>query len=123
MNILLIISILFFPGSSFFKKFNIKKNKLLVFYDHHEFDENKLTYTIMGSGNNETISLIKNIEDHKINYYFINISYYKYDDIINLCKKYNIEHNLDVYEKPLVFTENSKFIGSSFELYQEIIRY
>ena len=104
-------------------RFNIKKTKLLCFYNHNEFTENKLTYTILGSGNKETISLINDVENHRINYYFVNITYFSYDDMINLCKKYNIKHNSDVYDKPLVFTEYNKFIGSSFELYQEMIVY
>jgi hypothetical protein len=108
--------------NSFKNKFYIKKNKLLSFYDHCEFDKNKITYTIMGSGNNNTMSLIKDIEYHRINYYFINITYYNYDDIINICNRYNIKHNSDVYDKPLIFGKN-KFIGGSFELYQEIIKY
>ncbi len=76
----------------------------------------------MGSGNKNTMSLIKDIENHRINFYYINISYYSYDDVINLCEKYKINHTSDVYNKPLVFGEN-KFIGGSFELYQEILNY
>jgi hypothetical protein len=118
-----VILLLVICVNSFKNRFFIKKNKLNVFYDHHEYDEARLTYTIMGSGNKETIILLKDIEDHRINHYYINITYYSHDDVVELCKKYNIEHNSDVYEKPLVFTESNKFIGSSFELYQDIIKY
>ena len=117
------ILLLFICTNSFKNRFFIKKNKLNVFYDYHEYDEARLTYIIMASGNKETITLLKDIEDHRINHYFINISYFSYDDMIDLCKKYNIKHDSDVYEKPLVFTESNKFIGSSFELYQDIIKY
>ena len=117
------ILLLFICTNSFKNRFYIKKTKLLSFYDHHEFDETKITYIILGSGNKESMSLIKDIEYHRVNYYFVNISYFSYDDMIDLCKKYNIKHNSEVYDKPLVFAEHNNFIGGSFELYEEIIKY
>lgn len=105
------------------KKPRLNLNMLEPTIQYNEFDKYKKTYTILSSYNNKVKELINIMNQHKVNYVFIDIYIYSVNDIKEICKHYSIEIPTNCYNSIFVFFEDKKYIGSEFELYEIISKY
>jgi hypothetical protein len=92
-------------------------------FEHFEYNENKETYTIIAVNNDKTINLLKNIKLNRINYVYIDIYHFTYDEILEIYKFYSINYTPDTYNQPHIFLGPDYYIGSTFEMYEIISKY
>ena len=83
-------------------------------------------YTVISQGNKKTLDMMKEIKKNRINYVFIDSKYFSQNELLEICDFYgkdiSKEKEYDVYKDPLIFLEDKKYIGGSFEMYEIIFR-
>lgn len=91
-------------------------------FEYFEYDKKKETYTIISVDNEKTQNLLKDIKLNKINYVYIDIHHFTYSQVLEICKYYSINYTTSIYQQPNVFLGPDYYIGSTFEMYEIILK-
>ena len=109
---------------SFLSKPTIKNNIFKSYfynipsYKYNEYNMNKDMYTIISKTDNSINDLINILEQHNINYIYIDVSELDVQEISMISKYYNIL-NFDI-DNILIFKNFDEYIGGQFEMYDII---
>ena len=101
-------------------KINKFKYNHLQMYKFNEYDKNKDMYTIISKSKICVIDLVDILEQHNINYIYIDISELSIQEINMILKYYNII-NFDI-DNILIFKNFDEYIGGVFEMYDIILK-
>lgn len=101
-------------------KINKFKYNHLQMYKFNEYDKNKDMYTIISKSKSCVIDLVDILEQHNINYIYIDISELSIQEINMILKYYNII-NFDM-DNILIFKNFDEYIGGVFEMYDIILK-
>jgi hypothetical protein len=121
---LLLIILNLITGYSFLLKPTIKNNIFKCYfynvpsYKYNEYNMNKDMYTIISKSDNSISDLINILDQHNINYIYIDVSELDVQEITMISKYYNIL-NFDI-DNILIFKNFDEYIGGVFEMYDII---
>ncbi len=91
---------------------------------YYEFEENEPTYLLIAKNNIRFQHLFKEMVKSRVNYVIIDIAYYTFNELIQVCEFYGYHPgtSMDVFEEPIVFLEDKEYIGGCFEMYEIIAK-
>jgi hypothetical protein len=108
------------PDKSITKLNHVYHEEYKPKFEYFEYDENKETYTIISVDNERTKNLIKDIKLNRINYVYIDIHHFTYNQVLEICKYYSVNYTPSFYQQPNIFLGPDYYIGSTFEMYEII---
>jgi hypothetical protein len=85
-------------------------------------DNQKEMYTIISQNNIKTIKLIEDLKKHKINHVYIDMQFFTIKEIDEIFEYYT-DKKIMSYDNPLIFYENTTYLGGLYEMYEIISRY